>query len=104
MNSNQKPHIEQSHRLIRTIVPKGIAFDDFTQEMTTEMASHISSYILPSTQNRSPQEAFQFYFGLDPKRLFGLRAVPRPEVTLKPTLFPSLRERIRAKFEHDLRA
>lgn len=42
--SYQKGAIEENHELIRYIIPKGILFDDLTQEKANLMASHINSY------------------------------------------------------------
>lgn len=43
-SSFQKGAIEENHELIRCIIPKGVVFDDFTQEKANLMASHVNAY------------------------------------------------------------
>ena len=63
MASWQKPHVEQNHRLIRRILPKGTSFDDLTQKEVSLMMSHINSYKRAALGNRSPFEIFSFLYG-----------------------------------------
>lgn len=63
MASWQKPHVEQNHRLIRQILPKGSSFDHLTQDRVSLMMSHINSYKRASLGNRSPFEIFKFLYG-----------------------------------------
>ena len=43
-SSYQKGALEENHELIRYFFPKGILFDDLTQDKANLMASHINSY------------------------------------------------------------
>lgn len=43
-SSYQKGALEENHRLIRYIIPKGTIFDDLTQEKADLIASHINSF------------------------------------------------------------
>ena len=63
MASWQKPHVEQNHRLIRQVLPKGTSFDELTQDKISLMMSHINSYKRDSLGNHSPFEMFSFLYG-----------------------------------------
>jgi transposase, IS30 family len=43
MASYQKLHIEKNHEYIRYIIPKGISFNNLTQEDITLIINHINS-------------------------------------------------------------
>ncbi|MBB6630794.1 hypothetical protein H7D64_04675 [Clostridium algidicarnis] len=43
MASYQKPHVEKNHEYIRYVIPKGISFNNRTQEDITLMINHINS-------------------------------------------------------------
>lgn len=43
-SSFQKGAIEENHELLRYIIPKGVVFDDLTQEKADIMVSHINGY------------------------------------------------------------
>ena len=59
----QKGSIEVNHELIRRILPKGRSFNDLTQEDVDRMMCHINSYRRAKLNNKTPFEAFDFYFG-----------------------------------------
>ena len=59
----QKGACEVNHELIRRILPKGSSFDDLTQEDIFLMMNHINSYKRKKLNNRSPYDAFSFYYG-----------------------------------------
>ena len=90
MASWQKPHVEQNHRLIRQILPKGTSFDDLTQNRISLMMSHINSYKRASLGNRSPFEIFSFLYGEDKLnallRLTCQKIISPNNVILKPYL------------------
>ena len=58
----QKGACEVNHELIRRILPKGSSFDDLTQKDIFQMMDHINSYKRKKLNNRSPYEAFSFYY------------------------------------------
>ncbi len=59
----QKGAIEVNHELIRRIIPKGSPMDGFTQPDIFRMMNHINSYKRKKLNNRTPYEAFSFYYG-----------------------------------------
>lgn len=90
MASWQKPHVEQNHRLIRQILPKGTSFDDLTQEKISLMMSHINSYKRTSLGNHSPFEMFGIIYGEkllnDMLHLTCQKIISPNNVILKPSL------------------
>lgn len=82
----QKGAIEVNHELIRRVLPKGVSFNNFTQEDISLMMNHINSYKRKKLNNRSPYETFSFYHGEEV--LTKLRCVPvaASDIMLKPAL------------------
>ena len=52
----QKPHIENSHRLIRRILPKGTSFNSLSRQDTLLMMRHINSVFRDLLDARTPFE------------------------------------------------
>lgn len=82
----QKGACEVNHELIRRILPKGSSFDDLTQEDISLMMDHINSYKRKKLNNRSPYEAFSFYYGEDVLKKLGCSPVAAENIILKPKL------------------
>lgn len=84
-SSYQKGAIEENHELIRYIIPKGMAFDDLTQEQADLIASHINSYYRKSIETTPYRLAVRFY-GEDFVKRTRVREIAPDSVTLKPSL------------------
>lgn len=82
----QKGACEVNHELIRRILPKGTSFDDLTQKDIFLMMNHINSYKRKKLNNRSPYEAFSFYYGEDLLKKLGCLPVAAENIILKPKL------------------
>ena len=82
----QKGACEVNHELIHRILPKGSSFDDLTQKDIFLMMDHINSYKRKKLNNRSPYEAFSFYYGEDVLRKLGCRPVAAENIILKSKL------------------
>ena len=82
----QKGACEVNHELIRRILPKGSSFDDLTQEDIFLMMNHINSYKRKKLNNRSPYDAFSFYYGEDLLKKLGCSPVAAENIILKPKL------------------
>lgn len=82
----QKGAIEVNHGLIRRILPKGTSFNNLTQEDISLMMNHINSYKRKKLNNRSPYEAFSFYYGEETAKRLGCRLVAADDIILKPRL------------------
>ena len=79
----QKGSCEVNPELIRRILPKGSSFDDLTQEDISLMMDHINSYKRKKLNNRSPYEAFSFYYGEDVLKKLGCSPVAAENIILK---------------------
>lgn len=80
----QKPHVENEHGLLRRKLPKGISFDHLTQEDISVIVSHTNSYKRESKGQKSPGELFQFTYGEDMLKFFGIEILHPDDVDLKP--------------------
>lgn len=82
----QKPHVENNHRLIRRIIPKGTTFNKLTTSDVNLICCHINSVLRENLDNKSP---FDLMVSADEKKLLAalnLSLVPPDEVILKPKL------------------
>lgn len=82
----QKGAIEVNHELIRRILPKGVSFDQLTQEDIDLMMNHINSYKRKRLNDRSPYETFSFYHGEEVLENLRCKPVPAGDILLKPSL------------------
>lgn len=82
----QKGAIEVNHELIRRILPKGTTFDNLTQNDVSLMMNHINSYKRKKLNDRSPYEAFSFFYGEDLLQRLGCSLIPADEICLMPYL------------------
>ena len=82
----QKPHIENHHRLLRMILPKGTSFNHLTQEKVDLMMSHINSYAREAFGGRTPIDMFSAMYGIDVIKKLGLSKISANEIILKPSL------------------
>ncbi|MEG0895452.1 MAG: IS30 family transposase, partial [Oscillospiraceae bacterium] len=83
----QKGAIEVNHELIRRILPKGTSFDNLTQSQIDLMMCHINSYRRKKLGNKSPFEAFEFYYGNELFDKLAYKPIPANSVMLTPKLF-----------------
>ena len=86
MASYQKPHVEKNHQYIRYIIPKGISFDNHTQEDITLMMNHINSTARASLNGNTPFKLAQMLLDKSLLESLGLKHIPADEVHLKPAL------------------
>lgn len=82
----QKGAIEVNHELVRRILPKGRSFDHLTQGSVFLMMDHINSYKRKKLNNRSPYEAFCFYYGEGILERLGCTPVADDDIILNPGL------------------
>jgi IS30 family transposase len=84
--ADQKGSIENCHRLLRRIVPKGTSLDGFTRRDAALLASHVNSMPRASLGGASP---FDLAHHVIPKELLeglGLEHIAPDDVVLKPSL------------------
>lgn len=86
LQSNQKAHIEKNHTLLRDIAPKGISFDNFTQEHLNVIFSHINAVKRPSFGGKSAYDMFSFVYGSDAPALYDIVHIAPEAVIQTPKL------------------
>ena len=82
----QKPQVENSHRLIRRILPKGTSFNDLNKRDILLIMRHINSVYREQLGNKTPFEMMQSVHEKKLLTLLELQPVPPDEVLLKPAL------------------
>lgn len=81
-----KPHVENNHRLIRRIIPKGTSLNKLNVEDTRLVCCHINSVIRDNLDGKTP---FDLMDSADEKKLLSalnLSPIPPDEVILSPKL------------------
>jgi len=84
--ADQKGSIENCHRLLRRIIPKGTSIDELTRQDAALIASHVNSMPRPSLGGASPFDLARLVL---PRELFeglGLEHIRPDQVVLKPSL------------------
>lgn len=82
----QKPQVENNHKLIRRILPKGKSLKPLSSSDISLITRHINSVIRENLGNRTP---FELMVSEDEKKLLSLlqlQPIPPDEVVLKPAL------------------
>ena len=87
MNTNQKSNCERNHELIRYIIPKNHAKDEYTEEEIREMMNHINSYPTKKVERTGSYRSFIKIYGQETANLLGLEKIPSDSITLTPALF-----------------
>ena len=82
----QKPHVENNHKLIRRILPKGTSFSDLTQKDVSVIACHINSVAREIYDNSTPFDLLDRRFFRKPLERFDLHPIAPDEVNLTPKL------------------
>lgn len=82
----QKGSIKVNHDLIRRILPKGSSFDSLTPIDIDHMMNHINSYRRAKLGNKTPFEAFSFYYGKEPLEKLRYSPIDSSCVVMTPKL------------------
>lgn len=83
---SQKAHVENNHNFVREILPNGMSWSKLTQEKVDLMFSHINSVPRKSLGNKTPYEAFSFFYGDKILKKLNIQKIEKDMVTLKPYL------------------
>ncbi|MNS62437.1 Integrase core domain protein [compost metagenome] len=83
---SQKPHVENNHNYVRTIIPNGKKLRNLTQEDLELMFSHINSTPRKSLNGKTPYEAFEFLYGNEILTKLHMKKIEKDMVTLQPYL------------------
>lgn len=84
-SSFQKGAIEENHELVRYIIPKGVIFDDLTQDKAELMTSHINAYFR-KVIDTTPYALAKAFWGDELLHKFNCKFVEPSKVILKPQL------------------
>lgn len=84
--SDQKGMIENAHRLIRFILPKGSSFDNLSDEQINKIMNNINNYSRKELGNKSAYEKAKEVLPLRLLSRLGLIKIPPNEVNLTPSL------------------
>ena len=79
----QKPNIENIHRLIRRFLPKGVSFNNLTQEEVYDMVNNINS-LYKARYKKTPNDMFIAKYGQRTLQKLSLRVILCDSVSLKP--------------------
>ncbi len=85
--SYQKGMLEKNHEYIRYVLPKGVSFDDLSQEQINLLLNHVNGSARDSLKSKTPFDLAEFLLPQKFLSALGLRYVPPDEVFLKPQLF-----------------
>ena len=80
----EKPNIENIHRLLRRVLPKGKSLEKVTQEDLYEVVSNINSLKKKSYNRKTPNEMFIEHYRLSLLKKLSLEAYDTKEVVLLP--------------------
>lgn len=83
---DEKPHVENNHRLVREILQKGKKLDFLTQEKLDLMFSHINSVPRKALGGKTPYEAFEFFYNKRVLDKLNIQKIEKDKVTLQPYL------------------
>lgn len=86
MRSGQKGSVENSHTLLRMVLPKGTSFEFLTQWDLNLIMSHINGMPRQSLNGRTPYDVALEAFGEDTLKALQLRRIDPDEVNLTPKL------------------
>ena len=96
----QKPKVEKNHTLFRDIVPKGTSFDNFNQNIVSEIFSHVNSIKRKVLNGKTPYEMFAFVYGYVIPTIFGIQEIPAAQVVQSPKLLRALLKSFTAADSH----
>ena len=86
MRSGQKGGIEQTHTLLRMILPKGTSFEFLTQQDVNLIVNHINSTPRECIGGKTPYDMALESFGEDMMKSFQLKRIDPDKVNLTPKL------------------
>ena len=86
MRSGQKGGIEQTHTMLRMILPKGTSFEFLTQWDVNLIVNHINSVPRESLNGRTPYDFALETLGEEVLKAFQLKRIAPDEVNLTPKL------------------
>lgn len=86
-HSEQKGKIENNHEYIRRFIPKGVSFNDYTQDDINLMINHINSVKRDSLSGCSPYELMINFLPKEIIEYFDIYEIKQDDIILKNKLF-----------------
>jgi IS30 family transposase len=86
MASWQKPHVENNHRNLRAIFPRGASMDHVTQEKAALAMSHLNSKLREGLDDIQAIKLFETIYGKGVLEKLGVRLIAPQDVNLAPEL------------------
>lgn len=85
-SSYEKGSIENSHELIRRVIPKGVSLKCYTQNDINKLCSHINSLLRENLNGKCPFDLVDKYISLETLKKLGLEKINPLDVCLTPEL------------------
>ena len=85
-SSWQKGRVENNHKNLRKILPKGTSFDNLTQEDIDLVVSHVNSLSRQSLNGKSSYEVFSLIYGTEVLDQLNVKKIAANDVILIPEL------------------
>ena len=82
----QKPHVENNHTLLRSILPPSSSFDDLSQQDVNLVFSHVNAVLRKQFRGKSAFDMFTFTYSVEIAAALGISFVPPKEVISSPLL------------------
>lgn len=82
----QKPHVENNHTLLRSILPPSSSFDDLSQEDVNLIFSHINAILRKQFRGKSAFDMFAFTYSADIANALGISYIHPQHVISSPRL------------------
>lgn len=82
----QKPHVENNHTLLRSILPPSSSFDDLSQDDVNLVFSHLNALARKQYRGKSAFDMFTFTFSREIAIALGISFIPASQVMLSPSL------------------
>lgn len=86
-HSEQKGKIENNHEYIRRYIPKGVSFNDYTQDDINLMLNHINSVKRESLSGDNPYTLMKEFLPNEIIDLFDIKEIEQKDIILKKKLF-----------------
>jgi len=86
MRSSQKGAVENTHNILRTILPKGVSFEYLTQWDINLIVNHINSMPRASLNGQTPYQLALKRYGIEILNNLQLKPISPDEVNLTPKL------------------
>ncbi len=92
-HSEQKGKIENNHEYIRRFIPKGVSFDNYTQDDINLMMNHINSVKRDSLDGENPYTLMKDFLPQEFINMLNINEIKQENIILKDTLFDYKKKR-----------